>query len=87
MNTITIKRYVNRKLYNVDTARYINLNDIAEYILQGQNFKVLDNLTKKDITELTKLKTLVYLEECRKPGTIEITKTEAFNNQLKKYLQ
>ncbi|MEL0242581.1 MAG: polyhydroxyalkanoate synthesis regulator DNA-binding domain-containing protein [Pelagibacteraceae bacterium] len=47
---IEIKKYSNRRLYNTETSSYITQEDIVSLIKQGQQFKIRDVETKKDIT-------------------------------------
>lgn len=47
---IEIKKYSNRRLYNTQTSSYITQEDIVSLIKQGQQFKIRDVETKKDIT-------------------------------------
>lgn len=46
----TLKRYANRRLYDSDTSKTITLEDVASMILQGEEIKVVDNLSGNDIT-------------------------------------
>jgi polyhydroxyalkanoate synthesis repressor PhaR len=48
-----IKRYPNRKLYDTQARRYINLDDLAQMIRQGDEIQVIDHASGKDITTLT----------------------------------
>jgi polyhydroxyalkanoate synthesis repressor PhaR len=59
-----IKRYGNRKLYDVEASAYVSLEDIAALIRGGETVQVLDNVTGDDITAQTL--TLVVLEEGRR---------------------
>ncbi len=45
-----IKRYTNRRLYDAKTSQTIHLEDIAEFIQNGEEIKAIDNTTGKDIT-------------------------------------
>jgi len=45
-----IKRYRNRRLYDTELRKVINLTDIKSYVLNGRDLKVIDNATGKDIT-------------------------------------
>ena len=47
---LTLKRYENRRIYNLKTKKYLNLNDINELIKQGEKVEVIDNKTGEDIT-------------------------------------
>lgn len=57
----TIKRYGNRKLYDVEASAYVSLDDIAGLIRRGETVVVLDNVTGDDITAQTL--TQIVLEE------------------------
>lgn len=48
--TSQIKRYSNRKLYDVLASKYITLVEIASRIKAGESFYCIDNSTKQDIT-------------------------------------
>lgn len=45
-----IKRYKNRRLYDVDQSRTITQADLAELIKDDEEIKVIDNASGKDIT-------------------------------------
>lgn len=57
MNLVT--RYPNRKLYLNSQSRYGNLDDLKEFILNGEQFSVIDHRSKKDLTRQT-LKQMVF---------------------------
>lgn len=48
-----IKRYGNRKLYDVQRSRYITLNGIRDLVQAGEDIRVVDNDTGKDLTAVT----------------------------------
>lgn len=48
--TVTIKRYQNGKFYNNTISQYVQLNDILNLSKSGNNVTVIDNKSKKDIT-------------------------------------
>jgi len=45
-----IKRYESRKLYDTEESRYISLEDIASWVREGQEVRVIDNSTSADVT-------------------------------------
>lgn len=49
-DTVIIKKYANRRLYNTESSTYITLEHLAEMIRQKREFKVLDAKTGEDIT-------------------------------------
>jgi polyhydroxyalkanoate synthesis repressor PhaR len=59
-----IKRYESRKLYDTEESRYVSLEDIATWVREGQEVKVVDNATSTDVT--AQMLTQVILEEGRK---------------------
>lgn len=48
-----IKRYGSRKLYDTEESRYVSLEDIAAWIREGQEIRVVDNRTGDDVTGQT----------------------------------
>lgn len=59
-----IKRYGSRKLYDTEESRYVHLEELAVWIRQGQELKVVDNGTGEDVTAQTL--TQIISEEGRK---------------------
>jgi len=57
-----IKRYANRKLYDTRDSKYVTLDRIAELVRNGEEVKVLDNRSKKDLTKVT-LAQIIYEEQ------------------------
>ncbi len=60
--TVLIKRYANRKLYNTNDSCYITLHEIAKMIKAGEEVKIIDYKTSEDITSVT-LAQIVFEEE------------------------
>ncbi|MGE5569753.1 MAG: polyhydroxyalkanoate synthesis regulator DNA-binding domain-containing protein [Rhodospirillales bacterium] len=50
--TVVIKKYENRRLYDTVNSRYINLDDVARMIRRGIDVQVIDARTGDDITRL-----------------------------------
>lgn len=59
-----IKRYESRKLYDTEESRYVSLDEIAAWVREGQEVKVVDNATSSDVTAQTL--TQVILDEGRR---------------------
>jgi polyhydroxyalkanoate synthesis repressor PhaR len=57
-----IKRYANRKLYDTHDSKYVTLDRIAELVRNGEEVKVLDNKSQKDMTKVT-LAQIIYEEQ------------------------
>ena len=58
----TIKRYSNRKLYNTESKKYITLDEIANFIREGEEIHVVDNDSGDDLTALT-LTQIIFEQE------------------------
>lgn len=52
-NTVIIKKYGNRRLYDTSGSRYVNLDDIAALIRNGKDVQVVDAKSGEDLTRLT----------------------------------
>ena len=48
--TVLIKKYGNRRLYDTQASRYVNLDDIAAMIREGKPVQVVDAKTREDLT-------------------------------------
>lgn len=59
MKEILIKKYDNRRLYCVDTAGYVSLSEIREFIKQGHTVKVIERSTGRDITKYIMMQILL----------------------------
>src|SRR5258708_31059572 len=56
-----IKKYPNRRLYDTKTSMYITLADVKKLVVQGEEFQVVDDKTKEDLTRSILLQ--IILEE------------------------
>lgn len=65
-----IKRYANRKLYDTKDSKYVTLQQIATFVREGEDVRIIDNTTKEDLTNVT-LAQIIYEEE--KKGTESTT--------------
>lgn len=61
MEEIVIKKYENRRLYCVNTAKYVSIADIRDMVAEGKNIRVVEKATGKDITKYVLMQ--VLLEE------------------------
>ncbi len=48
-----IKKYGNRRLYDTAGSRYVNLDDLAALVRAGQEVRVVDAKTGRDLTRVT----------------------------------
>ncbi|MGA7907991.1 MAG: polyhydroxyalkanoate synthesis regulator DNA-binding domain-containing protein [Candidatus Sulfotelmatobacter sp.] len=50
---VVIRKYGNRRLYDSSSSEYVNLDDIARYIREGKEVRVVDAKTGQDLTRVT----------------------------------
>lgn len=56
-----IKRYANRKLYDMSQSCYVTHDEIASLVREGEEIRIIDNRTQEDLTSATL--TQILLEE------------------------
>jgi polyhydroxyalkanoate synthesis repressor PhaR len=49
-DTLLIKRYASRRLYNTETSDYVTLDDIAGFIRDGREVQIIDLKSGDDLT-------------------------------------
>lgn len=64
-DTIIIKKYANRRLYDTQTSSYITQEDLFEMARKGENFEVKDVKTGEDLTRQV-LTQIIFEEESKK---------------------
>ncbi|MFZ1918128.1 MAG: polyhydroxyalkanoate synthesis regulator DNA-binding domain-containing protein [Terriglobales bacterium] len=52
-SVVVIKKYGNRRLYDTVGSRYVNLDDLAAFVRDGQEVRVVDAKTGRDLTRVT----------------------------------
>ena len=50
--TILIKKYENRRLYDATNSRYVNLDEVAQFVKLGYDVRVVDVASGEDITRV-----------------------------------
>jgi polyhydroxyalkanoate synthesis repressor PhaR len=65
---IVIKKYENRRLYDVTNSRYVNLDEIARAVQDGHDVQVVDAATGEDLTRL--VLTQIVIEEAKAPNSV-----------------
>lgn len=68
LEELIIKRYGNRRLYNTETKKYVNYDDLAKLVRDGRDIKVTDSSTKEDVTKAVLIQ--VILEEEKNNKTV-----------------
>jgi polyhydroxyalkanoate synthesis repressor PhaR len=68
-----IKRYANRKLYDVQASKYVTLADLGQLIRNGAELRVEDSESDEDVTSFTLTQILLENERSRQaalPSTL-----------------
>lgn len=65
--SILIKKYENRRLYDVTNSRYINLEEVAQLLRDGHDVRVVDAASARDITRL--ILTQIIIEDAKTPDS------------------
>jgi polyhydroxyalkanoate synthesis repressor PhaR len=60
---VLIKKYENRRLYDTTNSRYVNLEEVAQLLQQGNEVQVLDAASGEDITRL--ILTQIIVEDAK----------------------
>lgn len=81
--SIIIKKYANRRLYNTATSTYVTLDDLALMVKAGQNFQVVDAKTGEDITR--SVLTQIIFEEENKGGAQTLLPVNFLRQLIKFY--
>ncbi|MGH7432283.1 MAG: polyhydroxyalkanoate synthesis regulator DNA-binding domain-containing protein [Candidatus Methylomirabilales bacterium] len=76
---VVIKKYSNRKLYDLNRSRYVTLEEIAEMIRQGRQVRIVDADSQEDLTNVTLVQ--ILLEEEKRRNLLPV----AFLHRLIKY--
>jgi polyhydroxyalkanoate synthesis repressor PhaR len=63
-DSVVIKKYANRRLYNTETSTYVTLDDLAEMVRSDRDFVVFDAKTGADLTH-TVLTQIIVEQESR----------------------
>ena len=63
-NTLLLKKYTNRRLYETEKSIYVTLDYVTDIIRHGRKIKVMDAKTGEDVTAA--ILTQIVFEEARK---------------------
>ncbi|MGA3281476.1 MAG: polyhydroxyalkanoate synthesis regulator DNA-binding domain-containing protein [Smithella sp.] len=63
-NTLLLKKYTNRRLYETEKSIYVTLDYVTDIIRHGRKIKVIDAKTGEDVTSA--ILTQIVFEEARK---------------------
>jgi polyhydroxyalkanoate synthesis repressor PhaR len=67
-DTIVLKKYASRRLYNPENSSYVTLNQVADMIRGNKDVQILDAKTNEDVTAF--ILTQVILEEAKNKNTL-----------------
>ncbi|MCC5995129.1 MAG: polyhydroxyalkanoate synthesis repressor PhaR [Oceanicaulis sp.] len=62
--TVIIKKYANRRLYDTSASRYVTLDHLRELVKEGRDFKVIDAKSGDDLTRGV-LAQIIFEEESK----------------------
>jgi polyhydroxyalkanoate synthesis repressor PhaR len=62
--TVVVRKYANRRLYDTSSSRYINLDDVARLVRDGVDVQVVDAANGEDLTRA--VLTQIIVEAARK---------------------
>jgi polyhydroxyalkanoate synthesis repressor PhaR len=62
-NKVTLKKYANRRLYDMEKSAYVTLNQVADLIRKGRQVEVIDAKTNENVTAF--ILTQIILEEAK----------------------
>ncbi len=68
---IVIKRYQNRKLYDMEHSCYVTLEEISDMIKEGHDIQIIDNKSQDDITSIT-LAQIIFEEQKKKTNELPL---------------
>ncbi len=71
-DTIVIKKYANRRLYNTATSSYVTLDTLCGMVKDGKNFSVQDAKSGEDITRSV-LTQIIFEEESKGQNLLPIS--------------
>lgn len=63
-DTIVIKKYANRRLYDTSASRYVTLDHLRDLVSEGLDFQVVDAKTGEDLTRGV-LAQIIFEEESK----------------------
>ena len=90
-----LKKYPNRRLYDMTDSQYVTVDDVRKLIVKGESIKVLDSKTEQDITRSVLLQILAEQEQ-EGHGTVLTNRTieqlirfygDSFGRVVSKYIE
>ena len=81
-----IKRYANRKLYDLQQSSYITHEEIAQLVRDGEDVRIIDNRSKEDLTTST-LAQILLDEEKRSTRAMPVDTIRSLFQQGGEFIQ
>lgn len=69
--TVQLKKYANRRLYDLDQSAYVTLDHVAGMIKEGKQIQVIDAKSKENVTAF--VLTQIVMEESRKQAVLPVS--------------
>lgn len=69
--SIIIKKYANRRLYDTSTSSYVTLDHLSQLVRDGQNFEVRDAKSGDDLTRQV-LTQIIFEQETKGEGALPL---------------
>ena len=66
--SVVLKKYANRRLYDTEKSVYVTLNQVADYIRDGRSVAIIDAKTREDVTAF--ILTQIVLEEAKNKNAL-----------------
>jgi polyhydroxyalkanoate synthesis repressor PhaR len=66
--TVILKKYANRRLYDTEKSAYVTLNEVADYIRQGRQVQIFDAKSQEDVTAF--ILTQIVLEQAKNKNAL-----------------
>ncbi len=67
-DTVVLKKYANRRLYDTEKSTYVTLNEVADYIRQGRQVQIFDAKSRDDVTAF--ILTQIVLEQAKNKNAL-----------------
>ena len=61
-DTIVIRKYTNRRLYDTSASRYVTIEDLATMVKDDIDFRVVDVTSGQDLTRITLVQIILDIE-------------------------
>ena len=67
-----IQKYPNRRMYDTTQHRYVTLEEIRRFVMDGVDFTVVDKRDQSDITFATLLNVLAKVHAARREACLDL---------------